>query len=148
MKITKEQAMAYTEVFEILKYMPEEEKNKIPKDIIEYYMNNRDISYNFKIDTKKTFEEQILLEKTKIVLAILFRDYWATEEQRDKIKRKEQYDMYILELNKKQKYNSDNIFKRKEEKKIDESMALVEYKKQNLFDKFLEFMKKIFGNKK
>ena len=147
MKITKEQAMAYTEVVEILKYVPKEEKNKIPKEIIEYYMDNRDISYNFKIDIEKSFEEQALLEKTKIVLAILFRDYWATEEQREKIKRKEQYDMNILELNKKQKYNSDNLFKRKEEKKIDEPKALVEYKKQNWYEKFLEFIKRFFGKK-
>ena len=50
-------------------------------------------SYNFEIDINKSFEEQVLLEKTKIVLAILFRDYWATEIQREKIKQKENYDI-------------------------------------------------------
>mgnify|MGYP007072994665 FL=1 len=28
---------AYTEVFEIIKYLPKEEYNKIPKDKIEFY---------------------------------------------------------------------------------------------------------------
>lgn len=144
MKITKEQAMAYTEVIEILKYMPKEDTNKIPKEIIKYYTDNMDASYNFKIDTEKAFKEQKLLEKTKIVLAILFRDYWATEEQREKIKQKEAYDMYVVELNKKQKYNSDNIFKKKKKQNIEMTEALVEYKKENWYGKFLEFMKRVF----
>ena len=148
MKVTKEQAMAYTEVIEVLKYMPKEEQNKIPKEIVKYYKDNMDTSYSFKIDIEKTFEEQNLLEKTKIVLAILFRDYWATEEQREKIKNKEEYDIYLLELEKQEKYNSDNIFKERKEPKVQETKALIEYKEQNWYDKFFEFMKKIFGIKK
>lgn len=147
MKVTKEQAMAYTEVIEVLKYMPKEEQNKIPKDIYKYYKDNMDTSYNFNIDIEKTFEQQKLLEKTKIVLAILFRDYWATEEQREKIKNKEKNDIYLLELEKKEKYNSDDIFKQRKESKIEETKALIEYKEEKWYDKFLGFMKKIFGIK-
>lgn len=144
MRITKEQAMAYTEVIEILKYMPKEDTNKIPREIVKYYTDNMDTSYNFKIDTKKTFKEQELLKKTKIVLAILFRDYWATEKQRERIKQKEAHDIYVLELDKKQKYNSDNIFKNKKEYKIEMTESLVEYKKENWYEKFLKFMKRVF----
>ena len=148
MKITKEQAMAYTEVIEVLKYIPKEEYDKIPKEIIKYYKDNMDTSYEFKIDTEKTFEEQELLEKTKLVLAILFRDYWATEEQKEKIKRKEEYDIEKLEQEKKQIYNTDNIFKERQENKIEETKALVEYKKESWYDKFLKFMRRIFGKTK
>lgn len=101
MNVTKEQSMAYTEVIEVLKHMEEIEVNKIPKEIINYYQENRDISYDFKIDAEKSFQEQTLLEQTKVILAILFRDYWATEEQKEKIKQKEKYDLNKLEEEKK-----------------------------------------------
>lgn len=147
MSSTKEQSMAYTEILEILKYMPKEEVNKIPKNVIDFYNNNRDNSYNFKIDTNKTFEEQALLEKTKVVLAILFRDYWATDEQREKIKKKEIYDLQIKEKEKSEKYNSNELFKPKEENtnlKVEET-ALVEYKKEGWITKFIQFMKRVFN---
>ena len=35
-------AKAYTEVLEIIKYFPEEEYVKIPKEKIEFYKNNMD----------------------------------------------------------------------------------------------------------
>lgn len=146
MEVTKEQAIAYTEVIEILKYMSEIEVSKIPRNIIEYYKKNRDISYNFKVDTQKSFEEQELSEKTKIVLAILFRDYWATEEQRNKIKQKEKYDLYKIEQEKQEKFSSDNLFETKQERKVE--TALIEYKKENWYNRFIDFIKKIFSKNK
>ena len=41
---------AYVEVLEILKYIPAEEKKKIPYDIIETLKNKADLNYVFKID--------------------------------------------------------------------------------------------------
>lgn len=148
MEITKEQKMAYTEVVEVLKYMSKEEVDKIPKNIVKYYTDNMDTYYNFKIDAEKTFEEQNLSEKAKIVLAILFRDYWATEKQKEKIEQKEKYDIYKLELEKQEKYNSDNIFKKRNIEEVEETTAIVEYKKENWYNKFIQFMKNIFRTKK
>lgn len=148
MEITKEQKMAYTEVVKVLKYMKKEEVDKIPKDILKYYMDNMDITYEFKIDDKKQFEQQNLSEKAKIVLAILFRDYWATEEQKEKIKQKEKYDLYKLELEKQEKYNCDNIFKTRKIEEAEEIKALVEYKEKTWYNKFIQFMKRVFRIKK
>ena len=146
MNVTKEQSMAYTEVIEVLKHMEEIEVNKIPKEIINYYQENRDISYDFKIDAEKSFQEQTLLEQTKVILAILFRDYWATEEQKEKIKQKEKYDLNKIEEEKKERYSTDNLFKRKQE--VEPEKALIEYKKENWHNKFIEFMRKFFKRKK
>lgn len=145
--VTKEQAMAYKEVIQILKYIPKEEVNKIPDDVIKYYKDNMDVSYNFEVDETKTFEEQNLSEKAKVVLAIFFRDYWATPEQKEKIKKKEEYDINGVEEEKRQKYNTDNIFNNREKENIEEK-ALVEYKEEKWFDKFINFMKRFFGIKK
>lgn len=145
--ITKEQSMAYTELIEVLKYMSKEDVDKLPKDILDFYQTNMDTSYNFKVDTSKPFDEQILLEKTKIVLAILFRDYWATDAQREKIKKKETYDNNLLEEEKREKYANYDLFNKKKSQEV-ETTALVEYKKEPWYNKFLDFMRKIFGKKK
>lgn len=152
MEVTKEQAMAYTEVIEVLKYMSKEEVSKIPEKLINYYKNNMDVTYNYKIDEQKSFEEQVLSDKTKIVLAILFRDYWATDSQKEKITNKEKYDLQQLEIEKQQNYKEEDIFKNNKETSINEpvkeTMALVDYSTQSWYKKFINFMKKIFGKNK
>ena len=66
---------AYVEVLEILKYIPAEEKKKIPYDIIETLKNKADLNYVFKIDFNLPFEKQNLLNETKSILANFYRDY-------------------------------------------------------------------------
>ena len=143
MSVTKEQSMAYTEVIEVLKYIPKKDVEKIPKEILEYYQTNMDNYYDFKIDVNKTFEQQKLLEKTKIVLAILFRDYWATQYQKEKIRQKENYDIQKLEEKKKEIYSYDNLFYREKEQET-ENLALIEYKKERWYNKFFNWIKSIF----
>ena len=46
---------------------------------------------------KFIFEEQNLLDETKAILANIFRDYWASEYQRERILAKEKYDLQKLE---------------------------------------------------
>lgn len=68
--------------------------------------------YSFKVDISKNFEEQNLLDETKAILANIFRDYWATTYQRDKIIEKEKIDRIKIEESKREKYNND-IFNKK-----------------------------------
>lgn len=80
-----EYAIAYSEVLEILKYIPTEDYNKIPKSKIELFENNADKEYKFKYNPNITLNEQNVSKRAKAIIAILFRDYWATETQRKKI---------------------------------------------------------------
>ena len=57
---------AYKEVIEILKYVPQESVNKIPKTMLETFEKKMDKDYVFNVDINKSFEEQNLLEETKI----------------------------------------------------------------------------------
>ena len=77
-------ANAYSEVLEILKYISKEQYNKIPNELIKVYEENSDKNYYFKYNPEKTLEEQNVLKITKTIIAILFRDYWATDEQKEK----------------------------------------------------------------
>jgi hypothetical protein len=103
-------AVAYSEVLEILKHIPIEDYNKIPKNEIELFETYADNDHTFNYDTSKTLEEQNVSDITKGIIILLFRDYWATEIQRNKIIAKQNFDRIKLEEKKKEKYNPDNIF--------------------------------------
>ena len=46
----------------------------------------------------------------KTIIALFFRDYWATPTQKEMILAKEKRDRYIEEQEKQKKYSSNNIF--------------------------------------
>lgn len=148
-------AKAYKEIIEILKYIPEESVNKIPREMIEMFKTKQLVTYDFKIDTEKTFEEQELLEETKAILANIFRDYWATDYQKAKIIEKENQDREECERQKRERYNPNEIFKNKQQdinvqKNLNEnynSKLPIEVQKQNIFQKLLGFIKKLLKQK-
>ena len=139
---------AYKEVLEVLKYMSEEDVNKLPKDMILTFETKQDKSHIFEIDVNKSIEEQNLLEETKDILANIFRDYWATEEKREKIIARENFEREKQEIEKREKYNPDKIFENKncikEEtyKVIDNELTVVENK--SFGEKIKDFFKKLF----
>ena len=145
---------AYKEVIEILKYVPQESVNKIPKTMLETFEKKMDKDYVFNVDINKSFEEQNLLEETKDIFAVIFRDYWATPYQRERIKAKEKYDRQKIEEEKANKYNPDDIFNKKikeqnkeNTKQQNEEQTVnnlpVEYK-EKFYEKIINFFKKLF----
>ena len=102
---------AYKEIVEILKYVPEESVDKIPKEMRDMFEAEQLKTYNFQIDTEKTFKEQKLLEETKAILANIFRDYWATNYQKARILEKEKQDREEWKRQKREKCNTNDIFK-------------------------------------
>ncbi len=138
--IKSEYAIAYKEVFEILKYIPKEDYNKIPSEKIELYKVMQEKNYNFKYNPSKTLDEQNVSKRAKAIIALLFRDYWATDIQKKKILEKQKYDRQRIEEEKKQKYQYKDLFK-KEERTIEikdntDSVTLIKYK-ENVFNRFL-----------
>lgn len=144
-------ARAYTEVLEMLKYLPHEELNKIPKEKIDFFERNKDKSYKFKISLEKPLEEQNISIEANSVIITLFRDYFAADTQREKLKNiLEQNEMRYQEKIR-EKYNPDNLFKRQEQVKnteevITNEVALVKYK-ESIFKKIINKIKSIFNIK-
>lgn len=147
--IKENYARAYTEVLEMLKYLPYEELNRIPKEKIDFFERNKDKSYKFNISLEKPLAEQNISIEANSVIITLFRDYFATDTQREKLKNiLEQNEMkYQEEL--REKYNPDNIFKKCNQKnEINENIiqnenSLVEYK-ETFFRRFINKIKNIF----
>ena len=101
---------AYTEVLEVFKYVPDEEIKKIPQEIIQALNKFSDKNYEYKINKSVPFENQILLDETKAILAVLFRDYWATDYQREQILISERIEENKLNEELTKKYSPDNLF--------------------------------------
>lgn len=111
--VSVEYANAYSEVLEILKFISKEDYEKIPANKIELFKLNSNKEYEFTYDPEKTLDEQNVSKRAKAIIGILFRDYWATEVQREKIIRKQKNDRLILEEQKKPLYDIENIFKKR-----------------------------------
>ena len=145
-------ANAYSEVLEILKYIPVEDYNKIPKAKIELFKRNENNNYNFTYNPNKTLKEQGVSKITRCIIAILFRDYWANENQKQKIIAKQNYNRIKLEEKKKEKYNVD-IFQhiKKNEQNTEHTsknvVAMIEYK-ESIFRRIMNKLKAIIGNMK
>ena len=128
-------AKAYTEVLEIINHFSEDEYKKIPKEKIDFYEKHKDRKYDFKINPNIDLAEQNISRKANAILVSLFRDYFATAKQKEKLE-KEKY----------LKYNPDNIFN-KSNSNINDSkdkVALVEIKNEVWYRKILNFFKRIF----
>ena len=147
MMINNAYAKAYTEVLEIIKYFPKEEYIKIPVEKIEFYKNNMDKDYNFKINPEIDLSEQSISPEANAIMINLFTDYYATEEQKIKIKNILDSNQQKEEQEKRERYNPDNIFKnRNTENIIQNEVALVEYK-ESIFKRFINKIKSIFNIK-
>lgn len=139
---------AIREVNEILKYIPEKEKNKINSNFLNFLEENQDKNYNFEIDPNKELSEQNMLEETKTLLCVIYRNYWCNAEERIKIdaKLRENEKKYIKEIEK--KYGKENLFSNKAEKKqqnTDNLPAVV--KKENWFKRLAKSIKNLFKRK-
>ena len=103
--MTENYRNAFTEVYEIIKYLNREEYNKIPDDIITVIKENRNKEYEYYLDESISVNEQTVLPETKAILFNLFRDYLSSEKQREKIVDFQRKQRYNLELTKKKKYD-------------------------------------------
>jgi len=134
-------AQAYTEVLEILKLLPKYQYNKIPKKEIKFYEENRDVNYDFKIDKTKPIENQQISRKASAIICTIFRDFFATESQKEKMKKILQINEQIKEKEAKQKYNPNELFKSKtytDNKSIEnQEVSLIKPEKISLFKRIM-----------
>lgn len=144
-------ANAYSEVLEIIKHISQEDYNKIPKDKITLFETNNNKNYKFNYDINKTLDEQNVSKEAKTIIAILFRDYWATDVQRKKIKAKEKYDRDLKEQEMRYKYNPDNLFKKNNNSEIEniaeQKTEIIVYKEhliKRLINKFIKWINRKF----
>ena len=139
MEITKE---AYSEVYAILNLMSWDLIKKIPENIWENIEKKRDKEQVIEIDNIKEYQAS---EQANKLLAVLYKNYFANDEEKEVIRAKEKilYQKEQDELH--EKYNPDNLFKNKRTKveTVENSVAMVEYK-ESIFTKIKNWFKRNF----
>lgn len=140
---------AIKEVNEIMKYIPAEEKNKINKKFLDFLNKIEDKTYDFNFEPEKDLLEQNLLEETKMLLGIIYRNYWCSKEEQEEIDKvlRENEEKYVKEIN--EKYNQENLFEKKKlkSKEIENNLPVVVEEKM-WFNRLIGFIKKYIFKRK
>ena len=155
--VTKEFAEASAEINEILKYLPKEEVEKIPSKLREFFKEISSKDYVTNINPNIPLDKQQIKEKTKDIIALIYKNYWCSEEERKEL------DQKLIENDKKfeeelrEKYNPDNIFKNNvtttnkeevtEEKEEKIEQSLVPQETGKWYQRFLDMVKRWFKKK-
>lgn len=149
--ISTEYANAYTEILEIIKFIPDSDYEKIPSEYIQVFQKNSNVNYRFIYNPKKTLDEQNVSKTTKEIIALLYRDFWANNERKKKILQYQENRRLQIEKAKNEKYNPNLIFKQpalksqisEEIQENKKEVSMVCYK-ENIFTRFFNFIRNIF----
>lgn len=148
-------ANAFTEVYKILECLDEEEYEKIPKSFLNVIETYRNKEYVYEVNEEQDLMKQEMLPETKAILFNMYRDYFAQNEEKAKIKNFQQSALKKIEKQKQEKYNI-NVFDIKEDEIIEnnknseksqnlENTSLIKIKKQSFFRKILNKIKEFLS---
>lgn len=137
---------AYAQVLEVLNFIKAEDYYKVPKELICALETNKDDEDKFRYDTNKDFLDQNVSSEAKLILAIFFKRYWATDEQKQKIRTYEISKLSEIEEEKKkifpQNVISENIVQEKIEEKRKNQLMVIE--KKSWFSKLISKFRAMF----
>ena len=146
---------AFTEVNEIIKMMPDELVNKIPSKFREMMVEEKDKIYIPNI--KEPLEKCKLKNETIIILGLIYRDFLCPEEERKKSQEKDARELQEVQKNiedeVRQKYNPDDLFKKRNENNTEkthnlgENNSMLVVQEQKWYQKIFKIIKGIFKRK-
>lgn len=141
-------AKAYTEVLELLRHLPSEEYSKIPQEKIDFLENNMDKDYEYKINSNIDLAEQYISKEANTIFISIYRDYFASDSQKEILNNLLKQNQEKLEKEKTKKYNPDNLFKDKTSytttQITENTVNMVEYK-ESIFTKIKNWLKQFFS---
>lgn len=140
--VSEEYSIAAREITEILKFIKEDDLEKIPKRLIDFFNEVSNKNYIMHIDFEENINKWHITNKTKQILAMLYFNYWCNEQEKEEYvkvlqKNEENYNKMMNE-----KYSIDNVLETRKVKY--ENNLQIEIKKEKLYVRFLKLIKKIF----
>ena len=147
----EEYRIAFTEVNEIMKLMPIELINKIPSKFREMIKEDKDNNYIPAI--KEPIEKGKLKNETIIILGLIYRDFLCSQDERKKLQEKDARELQKVKKDieeMREKYNPDDIFKKKNQNNMEESNAkeentsMVVVQEEKWYEKIFNLIKRIF----
>lgn len=146
---------AFTEVIEIIKMMPNELANKIPSKFKEMLEDESDKEYNPNI--QEPLEQQKLKNETIIILGLIYRDFLCPPDEKRKLQEKDAKKLQEVQKNiedeVRQKYNPDDLFKKRNQNNTEkthnlgENNSMLVVQEQKWYQKIFNIIKGIFKRK-
>lgn len=120
--------------------------NRIPENFIELIKANRDVQYKVNIDYSKNINEQKLQKGTRVLLALIYRDFLCSSEKKQELIKKDKEELSKIENELKEKYNPDNLFAKKEINERAECKEMIKYNEESFLKRILKKIMKFFKN--
>jgi len=139
--LSLEDRQSFSDISIIIKMMSPYMQSRISDKFIQFIEENKDKSYQSLIDNTLPLESQELSPNTKTVLALIYRDYLCSEDERQNFILKQFEKQKRIEEEKKAKYEIN--FKNNQNTNQDLT-SIIEFKKINIFTKLLNALKKFF----
>ena len=150
--VNERYSKAMAETLHYLKGISQNDIKKIPNKFIQFLKENALQNYECNFDYTKPLKDLKLLDETRGLISMICLNYWCeSEEQKHNfIKHLNENEIrYQEEL--REKYNVDEIFKKKEIAEtielINKNVLQIQSKKENVFKKVWKFIMKIVHNR-
>ena len=145
---------AFAEVNEIIKLMPLELVKKIPSKFREMIVEEKD--NNYIPDIKEPIEKCKLKNETIIILGLIYRDFLCSPDERKKLQEKDARELQevqkaVEEI--RERYNPDDIFKKRNQNNIEESnnkeenTSMIVIQEEKWYQKIFNLIKGLFRKK-
>ncbi len=133
---------SFKEVYDILENTEDELVSKIPTKFMNFLKENMNPNYKTNINKDEELDKQHLLKETEAILSLIYRSYWATEEEKKEFSQKDKQELIEKEEKRKEQYPVNDIYevfaKRKNINNITVDNNLMVIKKES-------FIKRIFN---
>ena len=139
---------AFSEIIEILNHTDKQLVEKIPDTFIKFLFENMDKEYEVEINFFNENWEETILEETKAILALIYRDYIVSAEERKDLLIEEKRERERQERELREKYNPDNLFKNKHSEipnEFTENTQLIEINQYPWYRRLYHKIVSIFG---
>lgn len=133
---------SFKEVYDILENTEDELVSKIPDKFMNFLKENMNPNYKTNINKDEELDKQHLLKETEAILSLIYRSYWATEEDKKEFSQKDKQELIEKEEKRREQYPVNDIYevfaKRKNINNITVDNNLMVIKKES-------FIKRIFN---
>ena len=139
----------YEEVYQILKNMNKATVMRVPNNVLNNIINNRNSNFKTRIDKKDLFNQENISKEAMDLICYIAYNYWLDSDEKRKIDIINQDFYRESEKEKSKKYNPDNLFNKNKELnlQIQKDNFLMEYKdnKTSLIKRIIKKIIKFFN---
>lgn len=139
---------SFKEVFVILENTDEELLSKVPSKFINFIKDNMNTNYETNINPNLDVDKQVLLKETEAILSLIYRSYWATNEEKILFAENDKQYFSELESRKVDNYQGKDIYQIFEKRKNIDNLTLnnelMVIKKENFIQRFFTKILHIF----